>query len=260
MTANASSARTMTRPFSNAELSSPPLHVAIIMDGNGRWAQARKRPRSFGHREGVEALRRTVKACGELGVRYLTVYGFSTENWDRPAEEVDDLMGLLRRYVDEDLAALDGEGVRIRVIGRRDNLSKDLIQIIERAEQRTANNERFHLTVAFNYGARTEIAEAARRIAEDVRAGALDPDAVTPEVFARYVDTRDLPDPDLVIRTSGEMRLSNFLAWQSAYSELVFLDVLWPDFSREHLEQAIEVFQARDRRFGVLGEGKARGG
>lgn len=234
----------------------PPRHVAIIMDGNGRWARQRGRPRTFGHGEGVEALRRTVEAAGDLGVRYLTVFGFSTENWRRPAEEVSALFDLLRLYVARDLDRLTAEGVRVRVIGARDGLQSDLLEIIERAEQRTRHNDKLNLTIAFNYGGQDEIARAARNIAADVQAGKLALGDIDAASFEGYLDTADLPAPDLLVRTSGEYRLSNFMLWQSAYAELVFLDVLWPDFGREPLEQAIAVFQRRERRFGGADSGR----
>jgi undecaprenyl diphosphate synthase len=227
-----------------------PQHVAIIMDGNGRWARARGLPRTLGHREGVEALRRTVEAAGKMGVKYLTVFGFSTENWTRPAEEVDALFELMRLYVAKDLDRLAKEGVCIRVIGGRDGLAADVREIIVRAEERTALNSGLRLTVAFNYGGRSEIVLAVQRIAEDVQAGKLEPESITAQTFDLYLDTFDLPSPDLVIRTSGEQRISNFLLWQAAYAELVFLDVLWPDFDQAALESAFQEYQQRDRRFG----------
>ncbi|HAQ36649.1 MAG TPA: isoprenyl transferase [Alphaproteobacteria bacterium] len=225
-------------------------HVAIIMDGNGRWAKARGRPRVFGHQQGVEAVRAVVRAGGDLGVNCLTLYGFSTENWRRPHEEVDALFGLLRRFVDADLESLAADGVRVRILGRREGLSDDIIEIIERAERRTADNSAFSLNIAFNYGGRDEIVRAARRIAAEVASGELSADAIDEDVFAEHLDSHGLPDPDLVIRTSGEQRLSNFLPWQTAYAELVFVDVLWPDFDRAHLENAIGEFRRRRRRFG----------
>jgi undecaprenyl diphosphate synthase len=234
-----------------------PRHIAIIMDGNGRWARQRSRPRTFGHGEGVEALRRTVEAAGELGVSYLTVFGFSTENWRRPIEEVNALFDLLRLYVARDLDHLTKEGVRIRVIGAREGLQPDLAQIIENAEIRTRANERLNLTIAFNYGGQDEIVRAARRIAKEAAAGRLDPDKIDVRSFAGYLDTADLPAPDLVIRTSGELRLSNFLLWQAAYAELVFPDVLWPDFDKGALETAIDEYRRRDRRFGRADPEKA---
>ncbi len=232
-----------------------PAHVAIIMDGNGRWAEKRGRPRAFGHRQGVEAVRRAVTAAGELGLTHLTLFGFSTENWRRPVEEVDALFDLLRRFVDADLERLAGENVRIRVIGAREALSPDLIAIIDRAEARTAANTRFHLTIAFNYGARDEIVRAARRLADDVASGAVEPDAIDDAAFASKLDTAGQPDPDLVIRTSGEHRMSNFLLWQSAYAELVFLEVLWPDFDKAWFERALGEYAGRRRRFGGVSDG-----
>jgi undecaprenyl diphosphate synthase len=231
--------------------------VAIIMDGNGRWAQQRARPRSFGHREGVEALRRTVQAAGDLGLPYLTVFGFSTENWRRPQDEVSTLMDLLRLYVQRDLDRLTREGVRVRVIGQREGLSSDIIAIIDNAEERTRHNAALNLTIAFNYGAQDEIARAARRLAEAVARGDILPEAVTQEALASRLDTADLPEPDLIVRTSGEFRLSNFMLWQAAYAELVFLDVLWPDFDRAALEAAIHAYQGRERRYGGTGRKSA---
>lgn len=226
-----------------------PRHVAIIMDGNGRWARSRHRPRPFGHREGVEALRRTVEAIGDFGVKYLTVYGFSTENWRRPADEVEALLELLRIYVGRDLDQLVRDGVRVRVIGDREGLSSDIAEIIDRAQARTAHNDKLMLTIAFNYGARSEILRAVRTIAAQAAATGVAPD-ITEAAFAKHLDTGDWPDPDLVIRTSGEQRMSNFLLWQAAYAELMFMDVLWPDFDRAALERAIDEFRRRDRRFG----------
>jgi undecaprenyl diphosphate synthase len=240
----------MAQPSPTQAPALAPRHIAIIMDGNGRWARMRARPRTFGHSEGVEALRRTVEAAGELGVRYLTVFGFSTENWRRPVEEVNALFDLLRLYVARDLDRLVSEGVRVRVIGERRGLQGDIAEIIDTAEARTRDNDKLHLTIAFNYGGQDEIARAARRLAEDVAAGRLKPNDVTAACFERYLDTDGLPPPDLLIRTSGEYRLSNFMLWQSAYAELVFLDVLWPDFDRRALEDAIDAYRRRERRFG----------
>jgi undecaprenyl diphosphate synthase len=240
----------MAQPAPTEAPAPVPRHIAIIMDGNGRWAKQRNRPRTFGHSEGVEALRRTVEAAGELGVLHLTVFGFSTENWRRPVEEVNALFDLLRLYVVRDLDRLVKEGVRVRVIGERAGLQKDIAEIIENAEARTRHNDKQNLTIAFNYGGQDEIARAARRVAHDVAAGKLQADDVTPERFETYLDTAGLPPPDLLIRTSGETRLSNFMLWQAAYTELVFLDVLWPDFNRAALEQAIDIYSKRERRFG----------
>jgi len=225
-------------------------HVAIIMDGNGRWAAERGLPRSEGHRQGVEALRRTVEASRDLGITHLTLYSFSSENWSRPKQEINDLFGLLRRFVRRDLAELHKNGVKIRVIGTRAGLDADLLRMIDDAVELTKDNTELNLTIAFNYGSRDEIARAARRIAEDVSNGSVTASDVTPELLGTYLDTAGLPDPDLLIRTSGELRLSNFLLWQLAYSEFVFVDVYWPDFSRELLEAAIDEYQRRSRRFG----------
>jgi len=229
-----------------------PRHVAIIMDGNGRWAAARGLPRGEGHRRGVEALRQTVRAAGDLGIGVLTIFSFSAENWSRPASEIRDLMGLLKRFIRNDLADLHRSQVRVRVIGERDDLDADIRRLLEEAEELTKDNERLTLVVAFNYGARQEIARAARRLASEVAAGTLDPAAITAEKIGGFLDTADLPDPDLIIRTSGEQRLSNFLLWQSAYSELVFLPLHWPDFDRAALENAITEYCRRERRFGGL--------
>ena len=229
-----------------------PRHVAIIMDGNGRWAQERGLPRAAGHRSGVEAVRRTVRAAMELGVQYLTIYSFSSENWARPATEVDDLMGLMRRFIRRDLAELHHNGVRVSVIGERDRVDPDLLGLIDEAVAITSNNAALQLQIAFNYGSRAEIAKAARRLAERVLEGAIKPQDVTPEALAAELDTHGVPDPDLLIRTSGELRLSNFLLWQSAYTEFVFFDAYWPDFGRELLEQAIDQYRGRVRRFGAV--------
>lgn len=227
-----------------------PRHVAIIMDGNGRWAKQRGRPRTFGHAEGVEALRRTVEAAGELGVQYLTVFGFSTENWRRPAEEVNALFDLLRLYVARDLDKLIKEGVRVRVIGEREGLQADIAQIIENAEAKTRHNDKLTLIIAFNYGGQDEIARAARRIARAVAAGTVSVESINPDTFSTYLDTAEWPAPDLLIRTSSEYRLSNFMLWQAAYTELVFTDTLWPDFDKRALESAIAEYNKRERRFG----------
>jgi undecaprenyl diphosphate synthase len=222
------------------------------MDGNGRWAAARGLPRTEGHRRGVEALRRTVRAAGEIGIGILTIFSFSSENWSRPPAEVRDLMALLRRFIRNDLAELHGNNVRVRVIGERRGLAPDILRLLDEAEELTRRNDGLLLVVAFNYGARQEIARAARRIAAEVRDGRLNAEAVTAESFARFLDAPDLPDPDLIIRTSGEQRLSNFLLWQAAYSELVFVPTHWPDFDRAVLEQALAEYRRRERRFGGL--------
>jgi undecaprenyl diphosphate synthase len=229
-----------------------PRHVAIIMDGNGRWAAARGLPRGEGHRRGVEALRRTVRAAGDLGIGILTIFSFSAENWSRPPSEIRELMGLLRRFIRNDLADLHRNGVHVRVIGDRDDLAPDIRSLLEEAEDLTKDNDKLTLVVAFNYGARQEIARAAQRLAAEVVAGRVAVADVTAEKLATYLDAPDLPDPDLIIRTSGEQRLSNFLLWQAAYSELVFVPVYWPDFDRAALEQAIIEYRGRERRFGGL--------
>jgi undecaprenyl diphosphate synthase len=227
-----------------------PEHVAIIMDGNGRWAKKRALPRSLGHRAGVNALKRTVESAAELGIEWMTVFGFSTENWSRPASEVAELMSLLKNYVRSDLARLEAEGARLRVIGRRSDLTPDVLEVIEHAEARTRHNSRFHLQIAFNYGGQADIAEAARRYARAVMSGAVSADDSRQETFARYLSTAEGPPPDLIIRTSGERRLSNFLLWEAAYAELVFQDVLWPDYGPVHLKAALDEFQSRERRYG----------
>jgi undecaprenyl diphosphate synthase len=229
-----------------------PRHVAIIMDGNGRWAAQHGLPRVEGHRRGVEALRRTVRAAGELGIDYLTIFSFSSENWSRPAAEIGELMGLLRRFVRNDLADLHRSNVRVRVIGEREGLDPDIGRLLQEAEDLTRQNTGLVLLVAFNYGARQEIARAARRAAAEVAAGRLAPEAITAETLASHLDAPDVPDPDLIIRTSGEQRLSNFLMWQAAYSELVFVPIHWPDFDKAALESAIAEYARRERRFGGL--------
>jgi undecaprenyl diphosphate synthase len=239
--------------LSSSAGAAPPLHVAIIMDGNGRWAKSRGLPRTVGHQRGAEAVRRTVRGAVELGISYLTLFGFSSENWKRSAAEIDDLMALLRYYLRSEIAELDHNGVRIRVIGDRARLPDDIVRLIDDAERRTRGNARLNLTVALSYGGRSEITLAARRVAEAVCAGQLAIEDIDEAAFARRLLTVDIPDPDLVIRTSGEMRISNFLLWQSAYSELIFLDRLWPDFTRDDLEGAIHEFHRRDRRYGAAG-------
>jgi undecaprenyl diphosphate synthase len=229
-----------------------PRHVAVIMDGNGRWAAARGLPRVEGHRRGVEALRKTVRAASDLGISVLTIFSFSSENWARPQSEIRDLLSLLRRFIRNDLVELHKSNVRVRIIGERDDLSADIRGLLEEAENLTQHNDGLTLVVAFNYGARHEIARAARRLAIEVANGRLAADAITPEVLGRHLDIPDLPDPDVIIRTSGEQRLSNFLLWQAAYSELVFVPVNWPDFDRTALESAIAEYRRRERRFGGL--------
>jgi undecaprenyl diphosphate synthase len=230
-----------------------PTHVAIIMDGNGRWARARGLPRAAGHRQGAEAVRRTVRAAGEIGIGYLTLFGFSSENWKRPFAEVDDLMGLLRLYLRREIAELHANNVRLRVIGDRNRLSTDIVSLIENGEAHTRDNTGLTLVLALSYGGRAEIALAARRIAEEVASGRLAPERIDEACVSEHLGTAGIPDPDLLIRTSGEQRISNFLLWQSAYAELVFLDTLWPDFDRAQLEAAVREFGRRERRYGTSG-------
>ncbi len=228
----------------------PPRHIAIIMDGNGRWAAKHGLQRSIGHRKGVEAVRRTVRAAIDLGIPYLTLYSFSSENWSRPAEEIADLMGLMKRFIRRDLAELHQAGVRIIVIGERTNVDPELMALIDEGCELTSENRVLTLVIAFNYGARAEIAKAARKLAEEVAAGRMQPGDVTVEAMSGALDTAGIPDPDLLVRMSGEMRLSNFLLWQSAYTEFVFIDDCWPEFGRELLEEALARYRARERRFG----------
>ncbi|MCW6510391.1 isoprenyl transferase [Lichenifustis flavocetrariae] len=227
-----------------------PAHVGIIMDGNGRWAAARGLPRIEGHRRGVEALRRTIRAAIELNIRYLTVYSFSTENWSRPAAEVADLMFLIKRFIRNDLAELHQHDVRVKIIGTRDGLKPDIVGMLDEAQDLTHRNRGLTLVVAFNYGGRQELAAAVRRIAERVLAGELAPHSISTETVADHLDTAGIPDPDLIIRTSGEQRLSNFLMWQTAYAEFVFQPGHWPDFDRCALESALAAYMGRERRFG----------
>jgi undecaprenyl diphosphate synthase len=229
-----------------------PRHVAIIMDGNGRWAQARGMFRTAGHRSGMEAVRRTVEAARALGVPYLSLFGFSAENWGRPVEEVEELMLLLRLYLRSEIATLHKNGIRLRVIGDRARLASDIVQLIEHAEALTARNSALNFTVALSYGGRQDVVQAVRRLAVAVEAGTMAPTAIDQDVISRNLWTADLPDPDLVVRTSGEKRISNFFLWQSAYAELIFVDTLWPDFSRTDLEHAIREFCRRDRRYGAV--------
>jgi undecaprenyl diphosphate synthase len=232
---------------------SVPVHVAIIMDGNGRWARARGLPRTAGHRKGADAARIAVRAAAAHGVQYLTLYGFSSENWKRPADEVEELMGLLRFYLRSEIAELHKEGVRLRVIGERARLAPDIVKLIEDAERLTAGNDRLTLIVALSYGSRAEIATAARQLAEDAVAGRLRPYEIDELALAARLFTAGVPDPDLLIRTSGEQRVSNFLLWQSAYTEFVFLDTLWPDFTEGDFVRAIKEYHERDRRYGATG-------
>ena len=231
-----------------------PQHVAIIMDGNGRWAKQRGLPRTIGHNKGVEAVRQAVRAAGECGLKYLTLFAFSSENWSRPEAEIEALLGLLRRFIRRDLADLHRENIRIRIIGERQKLRSDILPLLLEAEETTRNNTAMTLIIAFNYGARDEITRAAIRLVKEVQAGLVDPQDITPDSIASRLDTAGIPDPDLIIRTSGEERLSNFLLWQAAYSELVFLPCYWPDFDRQHFVEALRIFAARDRRFGGLSD------
>jgi undecaprenyl diphosphate synthase len=229
-----------------------PRHVAIIMDGNGRWAQMRRRPRLFGHQAGARRVREIVEACPDLGVRYLTIFAFSTENWKRTQAEVTGLMSLFRRYITREMQAFVKEGVCVRFIGDRLRLDPKLQALMDEAETLTRDCTKVNLTIALNYGARDEVARAIRDLAADVKAGRLEPDAVDETTLTRYLDTQVLPDPDLVIRTSGEARVSNFLLWQSAYAEYEFIDTLWPDFSREIFAEVVARYATRDRRFGAV--------
>lgn len=228
-----------------------PVHVAIIMDGNRRWARARGLPTVAGHREGARAVRRAVEGCVRLGVRYLTLYAFSSENWRRPSSEIGELMRLLRFYLQKEVDALDENRVRLRVIGERARLDRDIVELIERAEERTRHHTRLDLVIALDYGGRQEIVRAAREIALAVRERRLDPAEIDERLFAQALYAADVPDPDLLIRTSGEQRISNFLLWQLAYTELVFLPIGWPDFGEEHLAAAIAEFGRRERRYGA---------
>lgn len=233
----------------------PPRHVAIIMDGNGRWARARGLPRTVGHQRGIEAVKRALQAAGDLGIEYLTLFGFSTENWARPEEEVGELMRLLRVFLRSEVAELHRRGVRLKVIGERERLADDIVKLIEHAEYLTRDNRALHLTVALSYGSRHEIASAARSLAVDAMAGRIDPASIDPQAVAARLFTADLPDVDLIVRTSGEKRISNFLLWQAAYAELIFIDTLWPDFDHADFAAAIGEFQQRDRRYGAIVSG-----
>lgn len=231
---------------------SGPHHVAIIMDGNGRWAQARGRPRLFGHHAGAKRVREIVESCPALGVKYLTIFAFSTENWKRTQTEVSGLMSLFKRYLMKEARALKEAGVRVRFIGTRDRLQPALAQLMFELETLTQDNDLVHLTVAINYGGRDEVARATKRLAQDVADGRLSVDAIDQETLPKYLDTHVLPDPDLVIRTSGEARISNFLLWQSAYSEYEFIETLWPDFTKQIFANIVANFETRDRRFGAV--------
>lgn len=231
----------------------PPQHIAIIMDGNGRWAQAKGLTRTAGHKHGAEAVHRAVEGAVEEGIRYLTLFGFSSENWKRPAQEVRDLMGLLRFYLKSEIKKLNNEGIRLRIIGDRHRLEPDIVTLITEAEERTADNLRLDLTIALSYGSRAEIVLASRKVAEQVAAGNITPGDVSEELISSHLYTHDIPDPDLLIRTSGEHRISNFLLWQLAYTELVFIEKRWPDFNKDDFRIAISEFQSRERRFGASG-------
>jgi len=233
------------------QFAAPPMHVAIIMDGNGRWAKSRGLPRVAGHQRGAEAVRVAVESCRELGVSYLTLYAFSSENWKRPPSEIDDLMALLRHYLRREIKELHGNNVRVQFIGDHVPLADDIKSLITSAESETAANTGLTLTIAINYGSHNEILSACIKVAKAVQDGSLQPNSITEEVFERFLDTSNTPSPDLLIRTSGEQRLSNFLLWQLAYSELIFMDTLWPDFTKQHLEEAINEFHGRDRRYGA---------
>jgi undecaprenyl diphosphate synthase len=229
-----------------------PRHIAIIMDGNGRWAKARGMPRTFGHKAGVDSLRKTVEAAGDLGLEVLTVYAFSTENWRRPEDEIDALFGLLRGFIKSDLDRLHKSGVRVRVLGQREGVPPDILTLFDNAEAKTASNTVMTLVIAFNYGGQVEIATAVQRIAQKVALGEVAPHDITPKLIASYLPSHEWPDPDLVIRTSGEQRLSNFLIWQSAYAEFLVVDTLWPDFGRLDLEAALNQYALRQRRYGAV--------
>lgn len=229
-----------------------PQHVAIIMDGNGRWAESRGKTRTAGHRRGVDAVRAAVTAAGELGVKYLTLFAFSSENWRRPVQEVNDLMGLLKFFVRRDLADLHKENVRVRIIGDRATLKPDILALLTEAEELTRENTALELIIAFNYGGRDDIARAARQLALRVSRGDLNAEDISEEDIGASLDTAGIPDPDLLIRTSGEQRISNFLLWQTAYSEFVFLPCMWPDFDRRAFEEALEIYRCRNRRFGKI--------
>jgi undecaprenyl diphosphate synthase len=229
-----------------------PRHVAIIMDGNGRWAARRGLPRSAGHRAGVDALRRAVRAAADLGIEYLTIYSFSSENWSRPAVEVSFLLDLLRRFIRQDVAELHNSGVKIKIVGSRDDLEPGMVSLLDDAERLTQENSKLNLVVAFNYGSRQEISRAMSAIALKIESGKISTADISPELISRNLDTAGIPDPDLLIRTGGEQRISNFLLWQCAYTEFVFVDEFWPDFSKEIFVRALDEFRQRDRRFGGI--------
>jgi len=236
----------------DADARTAPAHVAVIMDGNGRWAQKRGRPRLFGHHAGARRVREILSACPDLGVKYLTIFAFSTENWKRTQTEVSGLMSLFRRYLEREAKELFESGVCVRFIGDRIRLDDKLVALMDELELRTAGNDRVHLTVALNYGGRDEVTRAAKRLAFEIEQGRLTHEEVDAETLARFLDTHVLPDPDLVIRTSGEARISNFLLWQSAYAEYEFVDTLWPDFTAEEFARILQGYGNRERRFGAV--------
>ncbi len=246
-------------PEHSSHISSKIQHVAIIMDGNGRWAESRNLPRTAGHKQGIEAARRVVTLAGDMGIPYLTLFGFSTENWNRPQEEVNDLMGLLRYYLKSETAELHKNGVKLCVIGHRQGLAKDIVSLIEHAESLTKGNDKLILCIALNYGGRQEILHTTQQlIKEQVAKGEVLDQNEIEEAFTSRLMTSGLPDPDILIRTSGEQRISNFLLWQCAYTEFVFLDTLWPDFAKEDLLKALEEYETRDRRFGSIKRSKIK--
>ncbi len=238
--------------MTNVTTKTVPAHLAIIMDGNGRWAQKRGLPRAMGHKKGAETVKEITRACGELGIKYLTLYAFSTENWQRPPEEVDTLMGLLRDYLKSDLKEIQENGVRIRFIGERYMLDSDIAGQMEKLEQETAANNKMTLCIALSYGSRQEIIAAARKIAAMAKAGQISPEDIDIKMFSDMLYTRDIPDPDLVLRTSGEQRVSNYLLWQLAYAELFFTPTLWPDFTKAELEAVLTDYSNRERRYGKV--------
>lgn len=229
-----------------------PRHVAVIMDGNGRWAQQRNRPRLFGHHAGAKRVREIVNACPDIGVKYLTIFAFSTENWKRTQTEVSGLMRLFRRYIEREARDLLAEGVRVRFIGDRIKLDAKLVALMDNLELLTSHNDRVHLTIALNYGGRDEVTRAAKKMAFEIEQGRLTHKEVDAETLAKFLDTQFLPDPDLVIRTSGEARISNFLLWQSAYAEYEFIDTLWPDFTAAEFGKVVGNYGHRERRFGAV--------
>lgn len=233
-----------------------PQHIAIILDGNGRWAKKKGMPRNYGHAQGSKNVERICEDAYRLGVKYLTVYAFSTENWKRPKEEVDALMGLLRNYMKTCLKTAEKNRMRVRVLGDKTALDKDIRNRIAELEEATKNNDGLNFQIALNYGSRDEMVRAMKKMCQDIKAGEVEPEAIDEKLFESYLDTHDIPDPDLMIRTSGEQRLSNYLLWQLAYSEFYFTDVLWPDFTKEELIKAIEYYNGRDRRFGGVTEGE----